>query len=1163
MRLHRLEITAFGPFAETTVIDVDQLGADGLFLLHGHTGAGKTTVLDAIGFALYGKVPGARGEKTLHSDHADPQEPPRVSLEVTLGGRRIRLIRTAEYQRPSRRGGGSALVKVQATATLTWLDGNSENLAKPTDVGDEVLRLLGMSADQFFQVVLLPQGDFARFLRADNEHREKLLEKLFDTQRFGAAELWLADRRRAAAAELESHKLGIDRLITKVGMAAGFGGAESIAPGDATAWSQELLATARRALADAESAATAHTLTADRARAAATEARRRFDLHARRTTARTALDRYRAGAATRAELTGELAAARRADPVAAALDEARTLVRALRRAEADTAGAASALATQLADPGAADIAGVDTLTVLDRGESPGSPTDSTRLPAHGLADRGSDGPAHSRGAVADPAPDDPSADRTLVGAVDSAAPDHAVAGPAVSADDESRTATTPSDPARPESGVGTNPGDIVVGDLDVAVNRWNAQLGVLGDIGDEAEIARRLRRELRTLHTDQEGLARQFADLERRRTAAPAAVAEAEVRVREAETAAAQVPGLRGELERNRDAAGAAAELSRQRTALEQVRVELVTARDAHLDARELVLTLRERRIAGMAAELADGLNPGQPCKVCGSALHPHPAEPTENAVSEHEESAATAAERAAEVARDKVTAHLNGLEREIEALVARGGDGDPVALAAAVRTAGDRLADATDFADQVPALTARLDTVRTAEARLQDEARELDARRATVATTLATGTARLAELDTRLRAAAGADTTIEARTARLRALVTAASALRTARTAETTARTAVRHLTDRIANLARTAGFLPPAPGPDAPNDTAERTAPPVAEATAREGDPTAAVPTSAADEDFLTLFDVTAEPEPPAPVSRDDIALLTEVKNAVAPAIRPLARQQAVEHELADAERTRDHADKVLAEPDIRDLAEETPGDPAEFERHVTEAQRALTEAVARRSAAATRVTQLEELGAQLWSELERIAPLQADFDELAGLAEVVAGRGANNRKMSLRSYVLAARLEEVAEAGSLRLRRMSGGRYEFVHTDRANPNGRRGGLGLDVRDDYTGAIRSAGTLSGGETFMASLSLALGLADVVSAEAGGLELDTLFIDEGFGSLDADTLDAVMGVLDELRAGGRVVGIVSHVDEMRQRIPSRLHVIRGRAGSRLEVAVG
>lgn len=172
------------------------------------------------------------------------------------------------------------------------------------------------------------------------------------------------------------------------------------------------------------------------------------------------------------------------------------------------------------------------------------------------------------------------------------------------------------------------------------------------------------------------------------------------------------------------------------------------------------------------------------------------------------------------------------------------------------------------------------------------------------------------------------------------------------------------------------------------------------------------------------------------------------------------------------------------------------------------------------------------------------------------------MVNGRGQNNRKMSLRSYVLAARLEEVAEAATHRLRRMSQGRYSFVHSDVAGPRGTRGGLGLDVLDEYSGQQRPAKTLSGGESFLASLSLALGLADVVAAETGGAVLDTLFVDEGFGTLDADTLDLVMDTLDELRAGGRVVGLVSHVEELRSRIPTRLRVRKARTGSTLEITV-
>ena len=157
-----------------------------------------------------------------------------------------------------------------------------------------------------------------------------------------------------------------------------------------------------------------------------------------------------------------------------------------------------------------------------------------------------------------------------------------------------------------------------------------------------------------------------------------------------------------------------------------------------------------------------------------------------------------------------------------------------------------------------------------------------------------------------------------------------------------------------------------------------------------------------------------------------------------------------------------------------------------------------------------------------------------------------------------MRLQSFVLAARLEQVAEVASRRLLDMSGGRYTFLHSDAIGRHGARGGLGLDVFDEYTGVRRPTKTLSGGESFMASLALALGLADVVTAESGGVQLDTLFVDEGFGTLDPQALDAVMTVLDELRRGGRTVGVISHVEELRTRIPSRLQIIASREGSRL-----
>jgi exonuclease SbcC len=177
------------------------------------------------------------------------------------------------------------------------------------------------------------------------------------------------------------------------------------------------------------------------------------------------------------------------------------------------------------------------------------------------------------------------------------------------------------------------------------------------------------------------------------------------------------------------------------------------------------------------------------------------------------------------------------------------------------------------------------------------------------------------------------------------------------------------------------------------------------------------------------------------------------------------------------------------------------------------------------------------------------------------LAALADTAAGRGENTYRMSLNSYVLAARLEQVALAASERLVAMSDGRYLLQHSDAKAARGAKSGLGLEVVDQWTGHRRDTSTLSGGESFMASLSLALGLADVVQQEAGGIQIETLFVDEGFGSLDEQSLEQVMDALEGLRDGGRVVGLVSHVGEMKQRIGTQLQVLKGRNGSTLRIS--
>jgi DNA repair protein SbcC/Rad50 len=246
------------------------------------------------------------------------------------------------------------------------------------------------------------------------------------------------------------------------------------------------------------------------------------------------------------------------------------------------------------------------------------------------------------------------------------------------------------------------------------------------------------------------------------------------------------------------------------------------------------------------------------------------------------------------------------------------------------------------------------------------------------------------------------------------------------------------------------------------------------------------------------------------------------------------------------------------MLADPDLA-VPRDPPAPVADAAGAVGTAQLALDEANAVYGTARHRAGQLTGLLPELDEALDALRPLNDDADRIRQLAELAEGRGANQYKMTLSSFVLAARLEEVAAAASERLLTMTAGRYSLVHSDARRGNA-KAGLSLLACDAWTGIDRDTATLSGGETFLASLALALGLADVVTAESAGTPMAALFIDEGFGTLDEETLDEVMNVLDSLRAGGRIVGIVSHVTELRQRVPAQVRVRKSRAGSHVEV---
>ncbi|HEX5190425.1 MAG TPA: SMC family ATPase, partial [Streptosporangiaceae bacterium] len=321
MRMHSLDLQAFGPFATAQRIDFDRLAGGGLFLLEGPTGAGKTTVLDAITFALYGGLAGEdAADDRLHSHFADPDLEPSVTLEFSLRGTRYRITRVPEHRRPKRRGHGytteAMRVHLERRDGGRWVSLSSNK----AEVGDHIDAVVGLSRTQFTQVVLLPQGEFARFLRSDDDARRAVLTKLFGTELYDTITAEL-DRRRAEAVRA--------RQAADAGIAAAVSAAAEAAGLDAAARSELIgmqagpRGTALRQLGDDVAASLAQAaavheeaVTAERAaRTASDQAVGQAGLMTRLTGALNALREHEATRDAHELRSRQLRAARRAEPV--------------------------------------------------------------------------------------------------------------------------------------------------------------------------------------------------------------------------------------------------------------------------------------------------------------------------------------------------------------------------------------------------------------------------------------------------------------------------------------------------------------------------------------------------------------------------------------------------------------------------------------------------------------------------------------------------------------------------------------------------------------------------------------------------------------------------------------------------------------------------------
>lgn len=1008
MRLHRLAVTAFGPFPETVEVDLDALSDAGLFLLTGPTGAGKTSVLDAVCFALYGDVPGDRGSaKRLRADQAAPGVRPRVELELSVAGRRLRLVRTPAWEREKLRGTGTTTEQASVVLAERLPAGEWRTLSTRLDeTGHLVGDLLGMTLTQFTQVAMLPQGRFQAFLRAKSEDRHKLLQQLFRTGRFEDVEAWLREHRSGLRRESTRLQQVVADLVSRVSETA------DAQPPEPDSWEDSLPAWASglhtTAVTDrdhsASQRATAETAEA-RAREALERARATHDQHRRWSRARSERAALLARGDEHAEELTALAGARRAVPVVLADRRHREAGSALDRLE-------------------------HRVTTL-RADLP------VALPDEELA---------------------PHEEALLLAA----------------------------------------------GRVREALPRLAELEEIEGRLPEQADARRQARARV-------EACAADVAE-------APDRLRAARDRLLAVQAEAAALPAHEAGLASLREAIAAAVEARSVEAELTPARAEHLAAREVTVATHERLLAVREARIESMASELAGALAVGGCCPVCGSHEHPAKAQPGPDATDAAAEKDAQRRLDDAKTEEHLRAEHVRDLETRLALLRDRAGDTDPDRSEDELTRLETACRRSRAAAEQAPSAAAALTHAEQAAA---DAGAALDRARA-----------HLVEVEQQhATGVRDAD--------RLEAEVAAAGSL-------------ARH-----ALAGGDPGDLDPAE-PELPLDgrpdlgalelaLTRRLA---VVRTLRDLTRERASAEAAVDESWARCEEAVSE------------AGFDDLDDALAAAL-PTEEQERLATAV-EAHRTRLAAvSEVLSDAPDPDSEEPLPDLDALTARHAS-AQELLGAAQTRATTLRARAERLGALVTELTGALEEWAPVQEQLRLATSVSSFVDGRSTDNPlHMRLSAYVLAWRLSQVVAAANERLARMSDQRYSLEHTGRRGAGETRGGLSLLVRDDWSGESRDPVTLSGGETFVVSLALALGLADVIAQEAGGTELDTLFVDEGFGSLDPETLEDVMDTLDSLREGGRVVGVVSHVSEMRDRIPVQLHVTKGRSGSSVRLSRG
>lgn len=1096
MRPVKLTISAFGPYAGKVELDMDKLGDRGLYLIAGDTGAGKTTLFDAITFALYDGASGENREPVMfRSKYAAPDTPTFVELVFIYAGKEYRVTRNPEYERPARRGTGTTVQR--ADAELTYPDGRV--VTKTRDVTNAVQEIMGIDRNQFTQIAMIAQGDFLKLLLASTEERKAIFRQIFKTElyqklqeRLKTESAALGDQCKAAQSSVEQYIKGVlcsEDDVLNIELSAAKDGRMLIS--DSVELIGKILDQDIHAEADFKNQLNDLDQKLENVNANLGKA-----------------EEYRKAAIALSEAEAEK---QTAEPKLKLLQETlenekskqsarESLDREIALLEAELSNY-DVLDEQKAELNAAEKL-LQTYVVSETADKQKLEESQARIGNLKLEQKSLEHAGEQKEKF--------SSERT-----------------------------------RKENGK----------------EKIHALRRELAGYQNSAQELIKFEEAFKAAVNAQKRMAE---ERDKQDTAIKA--------IREEIKSLENVPSLREKLLHEKEAAEnrslKISALSSKLSAFKSSRQKLQAAQERckrHADRADLLLedfkAKNQMFLSEQAGILAETFHEGDPCPVCGSKVHPNKAHKSDKAPSEEElnsaklaweraQSATIDASRTAGQINGEVSAQKDNLEQQIRELIGNCSiDNCQERLTAlsdetrvTLTTLGqellkaeqqikrkakldeilaqkesdyqkaleklEQLAQETATAERdknslTGSVSAKLETFKLNAAEIIGEC-SLEEVSGAVDKLLAEAEASIADIDHKISAE---DLNVK-RKSELDGLISEEeSAIKKieqelAETKEQIAsvKTKMQEIRKQIDLLSQKLGFE---------------------SKKAAEGHRTSLLEKKASMQQALkNAEDAYAASE----------KSMTELKGRIEQMKQQLADACEINVEQETAKKK-----ALLAEKNV-----------------LAEKEKAVHVRIATNQAAIQNIK----------TKSSDLAATEAQWTWVKALANTANGNISGKEKIMLETYIQMTYFDRILARANTRFMVMSGGQYELKRRVEAENNRSQSGLEMDVIDHYNGTERSVKTLSGGESFKASLSLALGLSDEIQSSAGGIRLDTMFVDEGFGSLDEESLQQAMRALYGLTEGNRLVGIISHVSELKEKIDKQIVVTKEKSGGSRAVII-